>query len=445
MTRILRVCLALCALLLGTLLEAAPASPPLVLSLRIEGAIGPATSDYVSTVFRQAHSRNASLILMEMDTPGGLDTAMRAIIKEILASSIPVATYVAPDGARAASAGTYILYASHVAAMAPATNLGAATPINIGAGEQDNDASRNPSAAKATNDASAYLRSLAQLRKRDPAFAEQAVLQAASLTAQEALDKGVIELVARNRDDLLQQLHGRAVTLDNGQTLTLATEDAVVETALPDWRNGILAVLSDPQVAMVLMMIGIYGLFFEFTSPGFGVPGVAGLICLLLALYAFQLLPVNWAGVALIVLGALLMLGEVFMPSFGVLGIGGLVAFLTGALLLFDREIPGYGLPLPFLIGTALCSAVVLLGTGTFALRARRQRVVSGGEQLVGQTGPVIAVQEGQAYAHIHGERWRVRSDTPLTLGQQVRVIRMEGLTLHVEPTEFTTATRSPP
>ena len=433
-----------------------------VVALRVEGAIGPATSDLISRTLATAIADRASLLVLEMDTPGGLDTSMRAIIKEILASPIPIATYVSPEGARAASAGTFILYASHIAAMAPATNLGAASPVSIGmpggggnptgdspAGDsssEDDAASGDKKAAekkirsgvdtmtaKVTNDAAAYIRGLAELRGRDIDFAERAVVEAHSLSASQALEQGVIEYIAVNLGNLLEQLDGVDIRLDSGATVTLATASARVEYVTPDWRTTFLSIISNPQIAMVLMMIGIYGLFFEFTSPGFGVPGVAGLICLLLALYSFQLLPVSWAGVALIAIGALLILAEAFMPSFGVLGIGGVVALIMGGLFLIDGDIPGFAITLPFLFSLAITSGLLLFALGGFVVRSRQRLVVSGREELVGALGTITNLADGAAYAHIHGESWRVVADGPLSPGDSVRVCAIDGLTLKVE------------
>ncbi|NYT57783.1 nodulation protein NfeD [Alcaligenaceae bacterium] len=414
---------------------------PKVTVLHVDGIISPATSDFITRGLRQAAENGSTLALIELDTPGGLDSSMRAIIRQILASPIPVATFVGPSGARAASAGTFILYASHIAAMTPASNLGAATPVAIGmpgAGSSDKEEGQDKEnkpdamAAKAVNDAAAYIRSLAQLRGRNADFAEQAVRQAHSMSAQEALKAGVIDVIASNVPQLLEQIDGRQVKLDGGDTVSLRTAQATIERIEPGWRTQALALLANPQVALILMMVGIYGLFFELMSPGAALPGVAGLICLLLALYAFQLLPVNWAGVGLIAAGTAMMIAETFLPSFGALGVGGVIAFVLGGLFLTDTGIPGFDLSLPFLAGLAVVSAGLLIAIGTMALRVRKRAVVSGREDMLGATGRITSSKNGMIYAQVRGESWRVRASEPLSLGDEVRVIALEGLVLQV-------------
>jgi membrane-bound serine protease (ClpP class) len=424
--------------------HAAPAAPRVVI-VTLDGAITPASADYAVRAIRKAGREEAELVVLKLDTPGGLDPSMRSIIKAILASSVPVATFVAPDGARAASAGTYILYASHIAAMAPATNLGAATPVSIGGGDDigkpnDKDAkskgqpsSRESLRSKQINDASAYLRGLAQLRGRNADWAERAVREAVSLSASEALKIKVIDLVARDEIDLMKQLDGRKVTIAGTERVfqTAAAETTQVD---PDWRTRLLMVATDPSVAVILMMIGIYGLLFEFMNPGFVLPGVLGGICLLVALYALQLLPINYAGVALILLGVAFIVGEAFMPSFGALGIGGIAALAIGMVVLVDPETaPGFEIPLSFVAALALLMGALVFATTMLAVSARRRPVVTGREQLEGAEAVVLEDFTGEGWAHVHGETWRVRSAVPLHAGERVRVTGLSGLTLTVE------------
>ncbi len=422
--------------------------------IQVEGAIGPATSAYVEEAIADAQERGAQLLVLRMDTPGGLDTSMRSIVKAINASRIPVVGFVAPSGARAASAGTYILYACHVSAMAPGTNLGAATPVQIGGlsgggtpqesdpaetsedGETESDRPTKTGDAtkdKLVNDAVAYIRSLAQLRGRNADWAEKAVRDAASLPAQEAVEHGVVDLLARDLTDLLAKLDGRVVKTNAGE-VTLATVGIVQVELEPDWHSRLLSIISNPNIAYVLMLVGIYGLIYEFSNPGAVVPGTVGAVSLVLALYAFQLLPINYAGVALVLLGLALMVAEAFAPSFGALGIGGVAAFVVGSLILIDTEAPGFGLSIPLIFTLALTSVLLLVFMVGMAIRSRRRPVVSGAEELSTATGHAVAAFQGEGRVRLHGEIWAARSQVPVAAEQAVNVIGRDGLTLMVEP-----------
>ncbi|MGD8207913.1 MAG: nodulation protein NfeD [Thiohalocapsa sp.] len=435
---------------------AAADEPPVVPGVRagailidIDGAIGPATTAYLEQAIADADSAGAPVLILRMDTPGGLDTAMRAIVKAINASAVPVVGYVAPSGARAASAGTYILYACHVAAMAPGTNLGAATPVQLGGlpgadrpepasdgdenGSADGATSGDATKAKLVNDAVAYIRSLAQLRGRNADWAERAVRGAESLPAEEALDLGVVDLIARDVDDLLARIDGRSVPTTAGQRVLETAGIEVVEVA-PDWHSRLLAIIGNPNLAYILLLVGIYGLIYEFSNPGAVFPGTVGAVSLVLALYAFQLLPINYAGAALMLLGLVLMVAEAFAPSFGALGISGVAAFVVGSLILVDTDAPGFGLSVPLVLALAVTSALLLFAVVTLALRSRRRPVVTGAEELVGALGEAVSGFPGDGAVHLHGEVWSARSEVPIAPGTPVRVTGRDGLTLRVSP-----------
>lgn len=408
---------------------------PFAALLKIQGEIGPATQDYFKHNLNKAITENARLIILQIDTPGGLSTSMRGIIKNILASPIPIIAYVAPSGARAASAGTYILYASHIAAMAPGTNLGAATPVQMGGNStplhQKTKNSKPDIETKTTNDARAYIRSLAQLRGRNEAWAERAVTEAASLSAQEALKMNVINFMAADIPELLQKINGMKIQV-NKQIQSIDSKDLPVKFFKPGWRTQFLSIITNPSIAYVLLLVGFYGLVFEFSNPGMIAPGVIGGICLFVGMYALQLLPINYAGLALIVLGLSLLIAEIFMPTVGILGIGGIISFAIGSIMLMKTDAIGFTLPLQLILGVTITTGLFFLLMIQLAWRGRQKPIVSGTITLVGKAG-VIIKEKRNTWVKIDGEYWKAQSTLPLHDGQPVIVKSVSGLALTVE------------
>ncbi|MFC0134460.1 NfeD family protein [Massilia eurypsychrophila] len=461
--RVLR--LVLVALLLACVAPATSAAPRAAVTLlTIDGPIGPASADYVVRGIARAATDGSQLVILQIDTPGGLDLSMRSVIKAILTSPVPVASFVAPSGARAASAGTYILYASHIAAMAPGTNLGAATPVQIGAPGMEPEgkppparkegeprdkpgtpAGTPPAATppltsalerKAVNDAAAYLRGLAQMRGRNADWADRSVREGLSLSAEDALKERVIDHIVPDVAALTARLDGAIVQV-LGRPLKLQTAGAPLVNVQPDTRSRLLTVITNPSIALILMSIGIYGLLFEFMSPGAVAPGVIGAICLVLALYGLQLLPVNYAGLALILLGITFMVAESFLPSFGTLGLGGIAAFVAGALILIDTDLPDYGIPIWLVATVAIASALLMALTVNVALRSRRRAVVTGIDNLIGTVAEMLDDTEREGWANAGGETWRVSTAVPLRRGQQVRIVGRAGPILDVAPIDY--------
>jgi len=431
-----------------------------VVVLELQGGIGVATADYVVSGIQHAEAGDAELIILNMDTPGGLMGPMRDIVKAILNSKVPVVTYVTPAGARADSAGTYILLASHIAVMAPTTHLGAATPVSMTGDDAtpaappdddneatDEDASSSPQndsgtamERKVLNDAIAYIRGLAERYGRNADWAEDAVRDAATLTATEALEQDVIEFIAADQAELLRVIDGYEVEID-ATTVTVSTSSVIIEEYEANWRIRILSVIASPEIVLLLGMIGLYGLMYEGWNPGAIVPGVVGIICLLLAAYALQVLPVNYAGLALIIVGIALMTAEAFAPSFGALGLGGVVAFVFGAIIMFDSGVPGFGISLTFVIGLGVIAALFIIWLVGFVLQLRKRGAVSGRGSIIGGVGTAIQDFTGSGKVWLEGEAWAAHSEVPVLKNQSIVVLSMDGLTLAVEPAP-TSATR---
>ena len=450
------------ALILGFLAGVAHADEKVVV-LELRGALGVATADYIISGIEHAEATGTELVIIDMDTPGGLMAPMRDIIQAILNSSVPVATYVSPEGARADSAGTYILLASHIAAMAPTTHLGAATPVSLTGDsvtpeeetedaedateteettddeeQPDSDRKADPQPGtsmerKVLNDAIAYIRGLAERHGRNADWAEDAVRDAATLTAKEALEQNVIEFIADDHAELLEMIDGHEVMID-GETVALETSSVVIETHEANWRIKILSAIASPEIVLLLGMIGLYGLMYEGWNPGAIIPGVVGVICLLLAAYGLQVLPVNYAGLALIIVGLALMTAEAFAPSFGALGLGGIAAFVFGAIMMFDSGIPGFGISLTFVITIAILAALLVIWMVGFILKLRRRGAVSGSGSIIGGVGTAMSDFSGEGKIWLEGESWAARSQTPVTKDQEVVVKKMIGLTLEIEP-----------
>lgn len=458
---------ALLVLIMGGLATVVAQQPPRQQAIvaDLDGAIGPAAARHVADAVDLARDRSAEVLILRINTPGGLATSMRDIITEILASPVPVVGYVAPAGSHAASAGLYVLYACHVAAMSPGTNTGSATPVQIGGlplpiprqpleedgggksggqteevpSDRDEALERgapmpdDPMAAKVVNDAVAYIRSLAQLRGRNADWAETAVREAANLPADDALQAGVVDLIARDMNDLLDQLDGRWVEA-GGIERQLATKGLVIERIEPSVITNILKLLSNPNVALLLMVVGVYGLIFEFSNPGVG-PGIVGAICLVLGLYAINQLPVNYAGLALMLLGIALMVAEAVTPTFGVLGLGGIVAFSIGAAILIDTDVPEYQVSWSTIIVAAALSFTVLSLLFGYVWRTFRRPVRTGVAGLRGASAEVIDWMNGAGHVWTQGERWEAVGPSSLKPGDRIHVVGLKGLKLQIKKT----------
>ncbi|MEA2090754.1 MAG: nodulation protein NfeD [Campylobacterota bacterium] len=407
-----------------------------VVSLEVKGSIGPASSNYLKEAMAFAVTQNAQMILIELDTPGGLSTSMREMIQEITNSSIPVIIYVSPKGARAASAGTYLLYASHIAAMASGTNIGAATPVNMMPSPKPVDLNTTGISTlekKAINDAMAYIKSLAELNDRNITWALQAVEEAKSISAEDALKYGVIDLMADDTKELLSKLDGRVVKV-SGKSITLKTEGAVIKYFEADWKTRFLSTITNPNIAYMLLLVAIYGIFFELMNPGAIFPGVIGVISGIIALYALNMIPFNYAGLLLIVLGIAFMVAEVFIAGFGILGIGGVVSFAFGSLLLFDADTIGSSVSIPLIIAFSLVSFAFFILVMRLFFSSRSVKVVTGAEEMVGAIAKVTEASKKGYHVLCHGEAWSARSETELAVGQKVEVVKLSGLILEVKP-----------
>ncbi len=442
-------------LFIVALLDILPLQASTVWVVDLEGAVGPASADLVMRSIEKAGEEGAEALVIRMDTPGGLDKSMRDLVKAILASRIPVVTYVSPDGARAASAGTYIAFASHIAAMAPATNIGSSTPVSIspspmppampkpapdtkpdedaGEGKPRPVADSDPMTKKIVNDAVAYLQGLAELRGRNIDWAEETVREGANLRASDALEQNVIDLVSEDLRALLESLHDREVKVGNTMH-TFDTKDVQIHRVVPDWRHELLSIITDPSIAYGLLIIGIYGLILEFYNPGTMFAAIFGGICLLLGAYGLQMLPINYAGLALILLGIALLIAEVLTPTFGIFGVGGVISFVMGSVLLIDSELPGYQIPLPMIAAFTVAGAGMVFLVAGAALHMRSKQPVTGRESMVGATAIAVHSFTGEGNVRAFGEIWQARCTEPVNKEDRLVVTAIHDLVLEVEP-----------
>jgi membrane-bound serine protease (ClpP class) len=405
-----------------------------VVVVEISGAINPVVAEFVSTEIKEANAAQEALIIIRMDTPGGLDTSMRQIIKSIQTSKIPVATFIAPSGSRGASAGTFITIASHIAAMAPGTNIGAAHPVNMmGGGKEGDPKEPSPMEEKVLNDASAYIRSLAEARGRNAYWAEQAVRKSVSISALEAKKLAVIDLIANNVEALVLAVDGREVKMGDDAKVTLATKGKTIVYHKMSPRENILDTISNPNIAYILMMIGLVGLYFELSNPGLILPGILGGISMILALYAMQTLPINYAGLLLIVLGAILFIVELNTPTFGLLSAGGVISISLGSLMLMDTDDPALQISRSVLYPTLFTTILIALGTLYLATKAAQLKAVSGAEGLVGKIGVVKKMLDPEGNVFVHGELWSAVCDGTIAEGESVVVEKVDGLKVKVK------------
>lgn len=421
--------------------------------LTIEGAIGPATSHHITKALQKAAEDSVELVVIRLDTPGGLVDSLRTIVQDVLSSPVPVCTYVAPNGARAASAGTYLSYASHISAMCPVSNIGSSTPVTMGSSpnkvpglpgtpnspnesEETEDATENSTSAmdrKILEDSVAYIKSLAELRGRNVEWAEKTVREAANLTASEALDLNVTDYIAEDVRDLLEQIHGSTIENVAGNTVVMDTADALVVEIETDWVYEFLKIITNPNVAYLLLIVGINAIIIELYNPGLGGAGILGIICLVLGAYALHLLPLNYAGLALLAVGVILFIAEAITPSYGIFGLGGIVSFIAGSLLLYDTDIPAFQISFAVVAAISTVTALLLIFVIRTALKQRKKGPVSGLDGLIGKEARVLAdfTDEGRVFAE--GETWTATADVPLARNDRVVVRDINGLTLKVE------------